>query len=217
MVKKRGNFTGRAGRIGEQWNVIIEERGGGRRYSWKIRQKILQFFSARFSSRWKSRRMEWRESQGCSLSIVFSRRSPLGVVKSIINSSAEKGARIQRIPSLTPPNSFSATGAPSQGVERGLGRESQVAATINQISSKLSRLFDRHHSLLASWSTPESLSCSALSGTIGPRVNWKKEKEKKEKKKKKREKGEKRWRKWVFEADQLFQWLKVAASRREGR
>lgn len=28
MVKKRGNFTGRAGRIGEQWNVIIEERGG---------------------------------------------------------------------------------------------------------------------------------------------------------------------------------------------
>lgn len=67
-------------------------------------------------------------------------------MKSIINSSAEKGARIQRIPSLTPPNSFSATGAPSQGVERGLGRESQVAATINQISSKLSRLFDRHHS-----------------------------------------------------------------------
>lgn len=81
------------------------------------------------------------ESQGCSLSIVFSRRPP--VAKSIINSSAEKGAGIQD-PSLTPPNSFPATRAASQGVERELGRESQVAATINQISSKLSRLFDRH-------------------------------------------------------------------------
>lgn len=63
--------------------------------------------------------------------------------KSIINSSAEKGTGIQD-PSLTPPNSFPATRAASQGVERELGRESQVAATINQISSKLSRLFDRH-------------------------------------------------------------------------
>lgn len=106
----------------------------------------------------------------------YSAGGPPGVaaVKSIINSSAEKGARIERIPSLTPPNSFSATRAPSQGVERELGRESQVAATINQISSKLSRLFDRHHRPLAS-PRPGPLSLcsplSALSGTIGPRVN----------------------------------------------
>lgn len=141
----------------------------------------------------------------------YSAGGPPGVaaVKSIINSSAEKGARIQRIPSLTPPNSFSATRAPSQGVERELGRESQVAATINQISSKLSRLFDRHRPLSPP-SPPGPLRVS-LSGTIGPRVNWKKKRKKGRKKKKK--KGKKRWRKWVFEADELFQWLKVAATR----
>lgn len=116
----------------------------------------------------------------------YSAGGPPGVaaVKSIINSSAEKGARIQRIPSLTPPNSFSATRAPSQGVERELGRESQVAATINQISSKLSRLFDRHRPLsppLAPWSTP-SLSV----GDDWPEGKLKKKKGKKEGRKKRR-------------------------------
>lgn len=121
----------------------------------------------------------------------YSAGGPPGVaaVKSIINSSAEKGARIQRIPSLTPPNSFSATRAPSQGVERELGRESQVAATINQISSKLSRLFDRHRPLsppLAPWSTP-SLSV----GDDWPEGKLKKKKKEKRKEEKKEERKEK--------------------------
>ena len=101
--------------------------------------------------------------------------------ESIINSVSRVGRSflanpppLPRPPFLTPPNFLRQRGRQVRGWNEP-GRESQVAATINQISSKLSRLFDRHPLFASVPRHPSSCpSPSPLSETIGPRVNWKK-------------------------------------------